>query len=471
MSLLNDMLRDLSSRQTGQQPPEDQAELLVESRFVRDEKFPWLLTLTVFALVLVLALWILAYWFDRDAQLASADEVKATAQAQEPPLPIQAQATVIEASATDVDKTLAKTVAEPSLEIDHATQATLTKLVEQWLQLGERALARDRLSAPEDDNASYYFAQALQLQPENPRALAGQAAVIDRYRQLIREALLAERHERAESLLQRAQHLAPTDETLMALQQQLADLWSVKSAPPSVAASEAVDASQQAPEQKPEQEPEQEPEQRSEQRSEEPRAAEATLDILPSPAWRDQQAVAAARGRLQQGDTEGAIAYLEDYLGRDPEAAQASARMLCHIYLEQGELAKADALLSEANNWPATEYAQMRARWFQASGDDASARALLEKHLADAEQDEAYRSLLARLYYSGGDYHQAVASYRRLIDAFGEKPGYWLGMALGLDALGQGSSALVAYQRSLLGGTQDAAVTNYIESRIKALSP
>lgn len=462
MSLLNDMLRDLSSRQSGQQPPEDQAELLVESRFVRDEKFPWLLTLTVFALVLVLALWILAYWFDRDAQLASSDEVKATAQAQEPPLPTQTQATVIEAIATDADKTLAKPVAEPSLEAEEAAQTTLTKLVEQWLQLGERALARDRLSAPADDNASYYFTQALQLQPENPRALAGQAAVIDRYRQLIREALLAERHERAESLLQRAQHLAPTDETLAVLQQQLAELLSVKSAPSRVAASEAVDASQQVPERKPEQEPEQRPEESS--------VAEASLDILPSPEWRDQQAVAAARARLQQGDSEGAITYLEDYLGRDPEAAQASARLLCHIYLEQGELAKADALLSEASNWPTTEYAQMRARWFQASGDEASARTLLEKHLADAEQDEAYRSLLARLYYTGGDYHQAVASYRRLIDAFGEKPGYWLGMALGLDALGQGSSALVAYQRSLLGGTQDAAVTNYIESRIRALS-
>src|SRR5690606_41496801 len=55
MSMLNDMLRDLPSRQTGKQPPEDQAEVLVESRFVRDEKFPWLLTLTGFALVLVLA--------------------------------------------------------------------------------------------------------------------------------------------------------------------------------------------------------------------------------------------------------------------------------------------------------------------------------------------------------------------------------------------------------------------------------
>lgn len=429
MSLLNDMLRDLSARQKDRPLPEDSTELLVDSSLVRDEPFPWRLSLTVFALVLVLTFLLLHLWPSRDSAaqitepgLVQADENSQPVEVYELPLePEKADAPVLQ-------------MLEKS-QADEQAAAEVEKLLEQWLQLGEKALARDRLSSPAEDNAVYYFARALQLAPDNERALAGQLAVVVRYRQLIRESLVAGNESRAAALLTRALQQAPADEDLVYLQEEI-DRAKVKTQQPKMQIQPASSA----------------------------------VAILPSAEWRDQQAVQSARELLQQGDRSAAIAYLEDYLGRDPEAAQVSARLLCQMYLETGELTKADLLLSEANNWPVVEHARLRALWLQASGQEAEARRLLEAHLAEAAQDEAYRALLAQLYYTAGDYHQAVASYRRLLDSFGEKPGYWLGLALGLDALGQGSSALVAYQNSLASGAQEKAVTDYIETRIKALS-
>ena len=45
--------------------------------------------------------------------------------------------------------------------------------IEHYLNLAESAIKNDRLSAPENNNAAYYYRQILELEPGRPEALQG----------------------------------------------------------------------------------------------------------------------------------------------------------------------------------------------------------------------------------------------------------------------------------------------------------
>jgi tetratricopeptide (TPR) repeat protein len=93
---------------------------------------------------------------------------------------------------------------------------------------------------------------------------------------------------------------------------------------------------------------------------------------------------------------------------------------------------------------------------------------MLEGNLAQAQRDEDYRALLAAVQHKQGAYESSANQYRRLLGDFGERPVYWLGLALALDAQGEYSSAVEAYRRARAG--QQSAVLNYIDQRIAALA-
>ena len=103
------------------------------------------------------------------------------------------------------------------------------------------------------------------------------------------------------------------------------------------------------------------------------------------------------------------------------------------------------------------------------NGDNTQAIVILEKDLAAAENNEPYRSLLASLYHKTANYQQSIISYQRLINSFGEKPAYWLGLALAYDGLAQYQSALQAYQRLREFPQLQEQVTQYTDQRIAAL--
>ncbi len=112
---------------------------------------------------------------------------------------------------------------------------------------------------------------------------------------------------------------------------------------------------------------------------------------------------------------------------------------------------------------------KLKAQIISLNGDDAQAIALLEKNLSAADSNEGYRSLLASLYHKTASYQQSIISYQRLNSSFGDKPAYWLGLALAYDGLSQHKSALQAYQHLREFPQLQTQVKQYTDQRIAAL--
>lgn len=74
-----------------------------------------------------------------------------------------------------------------------------------WLYKGDTALAEDRLTSPEGDNAVFYFHKVLRQVPEHPEAYTGMEKVFDRYLELARQAKHRGEYSKALQLLDRAE--------------------------------------------------------------------------------------------------------------------------------------------------------------------------------------------------------------------------------------------------------------------------
>jgi len=78
-------------------------------------------------------------------------------------------------------------------------------LISLWLYKGNTALAEDRLTSPEGENAVFYFHKVLRQVPQHPDAYTGMEKVFDRYLELAREAKGRGEYSQALELLDRAE--------------------------------------------------------------------------------------------------------------------------------------------------------------------------------------------------------------------------------------------------------------------------
>lgn len=193
-----------------------------------------------------------------------------------------------------------------------------------------------------------------------------------------------------------------------------------------------------------------------------------SLFIAPNPVWKDQQFAAQARELFQAGQVAQSIAGLHNFIASHP-AAQESTRLLLDIFCEQENSAAAQQVLTQAIFLAPQTKTYYAAKIMLLNGNLDEAVALLESSLAEAESDENYRALLAGLYQRSGMNQEAASHYRRLLTVFGEKPAYWLGFALAQDALNQSQLALQAYQRVSQYSDLQPQVRQYVEQRLVAL--
>jgi MSHA biogenesis protein MshN len=77
--------------------------------------------------------------------------------------------------------------------------------------------------------------------------------------------------------------------------------------------------------------------------------------------------------------------------------------------------------------------------------------------------------LLASLYHKTGNYQLSLVNYQRLLNSFGDKPAYWLGLALAFDGLSQYKNALQAYKHLREFPQLQEQVKTYTDQRIAAL--
>ena len=193
-----------------------------------------------------------------------------------------------------------------------------------------------------------------------------------------------------------------------------------------------------------------------------------SLFIAPNPAWKDQQLALQARELFQAGQEEQSIARLQDFIASHA-AAQESTRLLLDIFCEQENSTAAQQVLTQSSFLAVATKNYYAAKIRLIEGNLEEAVALLEASLVEAENDENYRALLAGLYQRSGMNQEAASHYRRLLSVFGEKPAYWLGFALAQDALNQSQLALQAYQRVNQYSDLQPQVRQYVEQRLVAL--
>jgi len=360
--------------------------------------------------------------------------------------------------------------------------------------LAEQALVSDRLTTPIETSAYAYYQEALKLDPENSAAKLGMQRIAERYLAMTGLAETTDSMwtdaelKRATGLVKRAAWVAPSYTTIEWYESRLDQLvnnstdsssleigvgagegeeiptttTALVTAVGTVAGEDMVVVSEsQVP--------------KNSTAIIDPfgeqalNAEEAQLSVVTNTHWQDQQAVMQAKKLIAQGDALAAEVLLKKTLTHI-ETPTLSAAYLLELYSQQTRIHDFSALLEDVTYLSELDRQYFSAKQALLQGDELKAIELLEAQLAAAESHENYRALLAGLYQHSGQYVQASNSYRRLLASFGDKPAYWLGFALALDALNQKSSALQAYKRLDSYRELEAAVRDYIVQRIHALS-
>jgi len=195
---------------------------------------------------------------------------------------------------------------------------------------------------------------------------------------------------------------------------------------------------------------------------------EPQFSISPNIKWQDQQRAQEANQLVAQGQIDSAIEKLQNYITTAAQPRE-SVKTLLDIFAVQENISAIQTLLAQANYLSVDEQSFYNAKIAVIQQKDAQAIQLLEVNLGKAEHNENYRALLAGLYQRTGLHLEAANHYRRLLSVFGEKPAYWLGFALSQDALNQSKVAAQAYQRVNQYADLQPQVRTYVQQRIAAL--
>jgi len=469
MSLVNDMLRDLDRRgaghpgtlETGSQNPPGN-----DSRRPRVQPAVWL-WLLVGVLVGAGGLGLLGFW-------------SAPASEQEPSVPggvaPESDANVPPV-ATEVDRTAPRAPGKTELEIlgdalapnqranppepDPGTASDRDETLSRLLQQAEEARSRDRLTQPAGDNAYDYYQQVLVMEPGHAAARSGLAAIARRYTEMAETALDAGDLDRARRLILRGLSVEPGHSGLQQSRQRLEGLAST---PQSDTDHEtAIDPNANRP-------PEASP-------PADDRAAtggEPQMHMNLDAQTRDRRAAQRGRELLAGGKWVAAREHLQSSLRAwaEPNSPPVhTTEALLDLYLAHRDYASAETLLQASEALPELALHRFWAELEQARGRPEAAIGWLESALASARQDEHYRSLLARLYYTQGHQDRAAESYSRLLADFGGRPAYWLGLGLARDAQDREPGALEAFLRAQTSGAyeRNPEITEYLKRRIAAL--
>lgn len=418
MSLLNDMLRDLSGTQKatdsvndGQADElsvqsDDQHELLQNSSVVKPLPTTLLPSVAVFiAVVILLLIWKQYFWLSNSpVTVEQPITVKNSAPEQKTVAPLQVADAALATSAASHSS-----ITETSTEIIQPSDALGERLVALESAIARLSTAVEKSTAIEEANVAMSYVAA-----ETP-------ASIDEYREqtdTVDHPLV----EKTESV-------------------SIQDPFATDAEPTSQVEIATVD---------------------------EKIPADAHLSIAPNAVASDQRQADRARQLLMQGQDSDAIITLQTFIA-SAKVPRESAKVLLDIFSAQENVHEINKLLAAANyllpvdqNFYAAKVAVIQRR-------EADAIQLLEEYLGEANEQENYLALLAGLYQRAGKFQEAATLYRRLLTSIGDKPAYWLGFALAQDSLNQPQTAKQAYLRLASYSDLQPQVRTYIQQRLTAL--
>jgi MSHA biogenesis protein MshN len=450
MSLINDMLRDLSDKQSISEHNDTliladaQASSWEQEKiadFFQQSRLPLIvISIVLFVVIFIFSKLILTQY---RLPVSIAPEIR--------PHSVMSSAELIKPSAVDRDVLLDQPIVSPEA-IGHQNTINSSELQTQIYQLidqASRAMTLDRLTSPENDNAYFYYQQLLKLDAQNPVATAGINKITDRYLQMAEKSILKNDFIKAGFFLDKAGMVTPNDIRITDFRNQL----SVIEGQDSVSVSDPFGASMDS---------------RLRGNDESKTTGNSSLTITPNPEFLDEQMVKQARDWVAQGLKSKAIETLNNHI--QLYTAPGSEVYLLDLYYQDKNFTAMQTLLNANLHISTMDQTYYRARTAILQGDNQSAIALLESQLSEAVTNENYRALLAGLYQREQLYLQATSAYRNLLQAFNPKPAYWLGLALSLDAQNQAAAAIHAYKKILDFEQLEPEVIEYARDRIAQLS-
>jgi MSHA biogenesis protein MshN len=453
MSLLNDMLRDLSQHKAVPDGAEGYDEKLLQASSLTFKKQHTWISLTLFFVVVFVVVLGINYAAKKllGVQPETIVEPKEISLAknfsESPSAPITALETAQNtSSAGDV-------VTEPAVvEPEKTNNTVLQNHIRDLLQQAERAMVMDRLTTPVEDNAYAYYQKILSMSAGNDDAKEGLDKIAQRYLTKAQEQAQLRNISQAEALLQRARfvsarfvdaHTVELNELNNQATEAQATLQATESAAIAPAEAETIKPFSVT-------------------------EASPAVSVVPNAGWKDEQLARHAQELIQKGKQAEAQTLLKNFVASEQKPAL-SATLLTELYIQQDNAEAANIILDQANYLAVDTKTKLKAQVLSLQGDNEQAITLLEKNLAAADVNESYRSLLASLYHKTANYPQSILSYQRLINSFGEKPAYWLGLALAYDGLSQPQNALQAYLRLREFPQLQDQVKHYTDQRISAL--
>lgn len=305
------------------------------------------------------------------------------------------------------------------------TQEADQAIVQRLLQSAEQALAADRLTVPESNNAFYFYSTILLADPANEMALQGIERVRQRYLALIDGEISRNQPELARRYLDGAARAGLDGGTLA---QRRANLENAvyQAAAPGPAAQRVATG---------------------------------------SPQRMDRNLARALQQKGLAGREQQALQWIEN-----GAAITRTVLALTGLYSEMGATVRLqhlqDQLAARQMDLQILPAAHMH--WI-ARDTDLAIRRLQETQFSDAAELARLR-LLAGLLQETGAFEAASDTYAKLVDLPGATSNDWLGLAVTLDAQNRHHAAWQAYQN--LAGQQlpGGDIANFVQQRLNDLA-
>lgn len=144
---------------------------------------------------------------------------------------------------------------------------------------------------------------------------------------------------------------------------------------------------------------------------------------------------------------------------------------LVEILLDQGDTAAARKLLINGleRKPDHTRMVRLLAEILAAENNNSMALFYLERALPDIREDPEYHALVAALLQREERHREAILFYRNVLNVNADNGLWWMGLGISLEATGSGQMALSAYRRARQDSSLSASVARYLDGRISQL--
>lgn len=185
----------------------------------------------------------------------------------------------------------------------------------------------------------------------------------------------------------------------------------------------------------------------------------------------DQQAFLLGMEELQRRNLNAAQAAFEQTLQINPQMADARMQLVDLLFL-RGQVKQAEAQLRQGQDVSSDNIPLRKqfVRFLLQQQRSLEAIGLLQSKPKPAiAEDLEYHALLAAALQESAQFKKAGELYRQLVTLRPQQPVWWMGLAISMDQSGISRQARIAYERAAALPGLSPDLHNYIQSRLQAL--